>query len=299
MNSITVDDKFAPAQPSRADAMWRKFKKLIRKKPLGAIGGAIVFVFVLVAIFAPLLMPFDPYQIDSNRLLMAPNAQNWLGTDEFGRDIMSRIILGSRVSLFVGLLAVGLGTTTGAVLGLISGFYGGRIDYFIQRVMDTLMAFPMLILALAMVAALGPNIRNVILALAIVIMPNSARVIRSTALSIREKPFVDAARNLGFSNMRILFRHIMPNCVAPYIILATAGLGGAILSEASLSFLGLGTPPPEPSWGGMLSGKTQRYMTEAPWLAIFPGLAISIVVFGFNFLGDALRDILDPRLRSR
>jgi peptide/nickel transport system permease protein len=194
---------------------------------------------------------------------------------------------------------VGLGTTTGAVLGLICGYFGGRVDYIIQRVMDVLMAFPGLILALAMVAALGPAIGNVILALAVTIMPGASRVIRSSAMALRELPFVDAARNLGYSNARILFRHIMPNCAAPYIIIATSALGSAILSEAGLSFLGLGTPPPTPSWGAMLSGSSQRFMTEAPWLAVFPGLAITLVVFGFSFLGDALRDLLDPRLRTR
>ncbi|SDN73023.1 ABC transporter permease [Ensifer sp. YR511] len=285
--------------PNAKPGIFRKAIKLARKKPLGAIGALIILGFCLVALFAPLLAPFDPMKIDSANLLMPPNLTNWFGTDEFGRDILSRLIWGARISLFVGLLAVTLGTTTGSVLGLMSGYFGGKLDAIIQRVMDTLMAFPMLVLALAMVAALGSSIRNVIIALAVVIMPNAARVIRSAALAVKEKPFVEAAHNLGLSTWRILFRHVLPNCLAPYIILATAGLGSAILSEASLSFLGLGTPPPEPSWGAMLSGKTQRYMTEAPWLAIFPGLAITLVVFGFNFLGDALRDLLDPRLRSR
>ncbi|MBB4650614.1 peptide/nickel transport system permease protein [Aminobacter niigataensis] len=294
-----VSDTSAATRSPRKKSRLAKTLSLMRKKPLGAIGGVIILVFCLVALFAPWLAPFDPLKIDSSNLLTPPNASNWFGTDEFGRDILSRLIWGARISLFVGLSAVLLGTTTGSVLGLISGYFGGKLDSLIQRVMDTLMAFPMLVLALAMVAALGSSVRNVIIALAVVIMPNAARVIRSSALTVREKPFVEAAHNLGLSTWRILFRHVLPNCVAPFIILATAGLGSAILSEASLSFLGLGTPPPEPSWGAMLSGKTQRYMTEAPWLAIFPGLAITLVVFGFNFLGDALRDILDPKLRSR
>jgi peptide/nickel transport system permease protein len=222
-----------------------------------------------------------------------------MGTDEYGRDILSRVIWGSRVSVFVGFLAVGLGTTVGALLGLFSGYIGGWFDYCVQRVVDMLMAFPMLILALAMVSVLGAAIHNVIIALAIVIMPNACRVIRSSVLSLRQRPYVEASYNLGFSHLRIIFGQIMPNAFATYIILATAGLGNAILSEAALSFLGLGTPAPEPSWGGMLSGRTQGLMVEAPWLAIFPGLAITLVVFGFNFLGDALRDLLDPRLRNR
>lgn len=282
-----------------ASSRLRRVTGFGRRNPLGAIGIGIIVVFVLVAAFAPWLAPHDPYAMDSSVILAPPGPGHWMGTDDFGRDVMSRIIWGSRISLTVGLIAVGLGTTTGAIIGMVSAYFGGKLDYAVQRLMDMLMAFPMLVLALAMVAALGSSISNVILALAVVIAPNAARVIRSSVLSIKEKPFIEAAQNLGYSHTRILFAHILPNCLAPYIILATAGLGGAILSEASLSFLGLGAVPPEPSWGAMLSGKTQRYMTEAPWLAIFPGLAITLVVFGFNFLGDALRDILDPRLRLR
>lgn len=285
----------SPRAPTRS----RRILRFARGNPMGAVGIGIIVVFVIIALLAPLLAPHDPYLMNSSVILAPPSASHWMGTDEFGRDVMSRIIWGSRISLYVGLIAVGLGTTTGAVIGMVAAYFGGRIDYVVQRLVDTLMAFPMLVLALAMVAALGSSIGNVILALAVVIAPNAARVIRSSVLSIKEKPFIEAAVNLGYSHLRIIFVHILPNCLAPYIILATAGLGGAILSEASLSFLGLGTVPPEPSWGAMLSGKTQRYMTEAPWLAIFPGLAITLVVFGFNFLGDALRDILDPRLRLR
>jgi peptide/nickel transport system permease protein len=237
--------------------------------------------------------------MNSSWLLSAPSAAHWMGTDEYGRDIMSRVMWGSRTSLVVGLLAVGLGTTTGAVLGLVSGYLGGTVDYVIQRLMDILLAFPGLVLALAMVAALGASVVNVVIALSFTIIPGASRVIRSSALALRETAFVDAAHNLGFSTPRIIFRHILPNCAAPYIIIATAALGGAILSEAGLSFLGLGTPPPAPSWGGMLSGSSQSAMTDAPWIAIFPGAAITLVVFGFNFLGDALRDLLDPKLRAR
>jgi peptide/nickel transport system permease protein len=285
--------------PIQTKSVWSKVKKNVRRRPLGAIAALIVLTLIIVAIFAPWLAPYDAYKINSANLLKPPSLQNWMGTDEYGRDILSRIIWGSRVSLMVGVLAVAVGTTTGAILGLVCGYFGGKIDYVIQRFMDVLMAFPGLILALAMVAALGASTFNVILALSITIMPGPSRVIRSSAMTLRGSAFVDAAHNLGYSNSRILFRHILPNCAAPYIIIATSALGSAILSEAGLSFLGLGTPPPAPSWGAMLSGSAQKFMTEAPWLAVFPGLAITLVVFGFSFLGDALRDLLDPRLRTR
>ena len=290
----------APAlRGNRNHGLTVKLLHFAKDKPLGAVGAVIILSFCIIAAIAPLIAPFDPLAIDSTRMLMSPNSINLFGTDQFGRDILSRMIWGARTSLLVGFAAVFLGTTTGAFLGLVSGFFGGKLDTLIQRAMDTLMAFPMLVLALALVAALGASLSNVIFALAVVIMPNAARVICSAVLSVRERPFVEAAHNMGFSRWRILFRHILPNCFAPFIILATAAIGSAILSEASLSFLGLGTPPPSPSWGGMLSGKTQRYMTQAPWLAIYPGLGLTLIVFGFNFLGDALRDILDPKLRSR
>jgi len=268
------------------------------RKPLGAAGLVIIAIFGVLAIGAPWLAPLDPFQINPGALLAPPSPQYWLGTDEFGRDIMSRIIWGARVSMFVGLMAVAIGSTLGAVLGLVGGYLGGVVDDIIQRIVEVLLAFPMLVLALAMVAALGSSTWNVIMALAVVLAPNAARVVRSSVLTIRERPFVEAARNMGLSDRRILFRHILPNCVAPFIITATAGIGTTILSEASLSFLGLGTPPPTPSWGAMLSNNMHSYMVEAPWMALAPGIALTLVVFGFNFLGDALRDVLDPKLRA-
>ena len=290
----TITAAASPTASAGHKTFMAKLGDFARSKPLGMIGLVIIVVFAIVALLAPWLAPHDPYLIDATALLQAPSLRHPMGTDEFGRDILSRVIWGARVSLLVGFSAVAIGTTSGSLIGLIGGYFGGKLDYTIQRVVDVLMAFPLLVLALAMVAALGSSIRNVVIALAIVIAPSAARVVRSSALSVREKPFVEAALNLGYSHWRILFRHVLPNCLAPYIILATAGLGGAILTEASLSFLGLGTPPPEPSWGAMLSGKTQTLVVQAPWLAVFPGLAISLVVFGFNFLGDALRDLLDP-----
>jgi len=288
---------FMSDTPARRSLALPPLVAAIVRKPLGAIGAVIVALLIIVAILAPLLAPFDPYELDMANTLAAPSMAHWMGTDEFGRDVLSRVIWGSRLSLFVGVLSVVLGTTVGAGIGLISGFAGGWADYVLQRLMDVLLAFPSLILALALVASLGPSTRNVVFAIALVIVPNAARVIRASVLSVRERPYVEAAQNLGLSRARVLFVHVLPNCMAPYIIIATAALGSAILSEASLSFLGLGAPPPQPSWGGLLSASAQRYMVQAPWLAIFPGLAITLVVFGFNFLGDAVRDTLDPKSR--
>jgi peptide/nickel transport system permease protein len=280
-------------------ATWRReVGRFLRSQPLGALGGLIILGMVVLAILAPVVAPYDPYELRVDHMFAPPGPTFYLGTDDYGRDIYSRIIYGARISLYVGILAVTLGTTTGAFLGLVSGFLGGRVDTVIQRIMDSLLAFPALILALAIVAALGQSTTNVIIAVAVVLMPTAARVIRASVLSIKENVFVEAGRAIGCGNMRILLRHIMPNCVAPYIVLATSTLGTAILSEAALSFLGLGTPPPEPSWGTMLSGAAQQYVWRAPWMAIFPGIAISLAVFGFNLFGDALRDVLDPRLRG-
>jgi peptide/nickel transport system permease protein len=276
----------------------REAVHFLRYQPLGALGGLIISGMVILAILAPVVAPYDPYELRVDDLFTAPGPSFYLGTDDYGRDIYSRIIYGSRISLYVGILAVVLGTTTGSFLGLVSGFVGGRTDTVIQRIMDSLLAFPALILALAIVAALGQSTTNVIIAVGVVLMPTAARVIRASVLSIKENVFVEAGRAIGCGNLRILLRHIMPNCAAPYIILATSTLGTAILSEAALSFLGLGTPPPEPSWGTMLSGAAQQYVWRAPWMAIFPGIAISLAVFGFNLFGDALRDVLDPRLRG-
>lgn len=273
-------------------------KHFLRSQPLGTIGGLIILSMLILAILAPVVAPYDPYELRVEHLFEPPGAQFYLGTDDYGRDVYSRIIYGSRISLYVGVLAVGIGTTTGAFLGLVSGFVGGRTDTIIQRIMDSLLAFPALILALAIVAALGQSTTNVIIAVGVVLMPTAARVIRSSVLSIKENIFIEAGRAIGCNNLRILLVHILPNCAAPYIILATSTLGTAILSEAALSFLGLGTPPPEPSWGTMLSGGAQQYVWKAPWMAIFPGIAISLAVFGFNLFGDALRDVLDPRLRG-
>ncbi len=263
------------------------------------LGTAIILGMVVMALAAPWIAPFDPLQMQTGPRFQAPSAAHWMGTDDFGRDVLSRVIWGARVSLPVALLAVGIGHTAGGLLGLMSGYLGGRVDLLLQRLLDAMMAFPVLVLALAIVAAAGPSLLNVVLAIAIVEIPRSARVIRAATLSIREMEFIEATRALGASGWRVVLLHVLPNCLPPYLIIATAGLGQAIIVEASLSFLGLGVPPPEPSWGGMLSGAAQSFATRAPWMVIFPGLMISVAVYSFNFVGDGLRDVLDPRSHAR
>ncbi|MBI2909801.1 MAG: ABC transporter permease [Chloroflexi bacterium] len=288
---------FFDAAVRRRPGPFRKLLRFFRTKPLGAAGGLVVALLVIVAIFAPLVAPHEPNQLSQRDILKPPSAEFFFGTDDFGRDIFSRIVYGSRISLYVGIFSMIAGTTSGALLGLLGGYFGGRTDNLIQRVMDVMMAFPMLVLALAIVAVLGASLNNVILAIAFPIVPRAARVVRSSALTVKQNQYVDAAKAMGCGDGRIIFMHILPNCTAPYIVLATAQLGGAILVEASLSFLGLGVPPPHPTWGSMLTGAAQRFAQTAPWMAVYPGIAISLAVFGFNLLGDALRDVLDPRLR--
>jgi peptide/nickel transport system permease protein len=273
--------------------------RLTLRKPMGLLGAAIILVMILMALFAGVIAPYDPYELRSSMLFTPPGPEFPLGTDDYGRDVLSRIIYGARISLYVGIVSVLLGTTHGAAWGLVAGYLGGRTDFFVQRVMEALMAFPTLVLALAIVAALGQSTINIIVAVALVLTPTANRVMRSTVLSTRHLLYVEAARAVGCPDHHILLRHVLPSCLAPYIILASVALSTAILAEASLGFLGLGTPPPEPSWGSMLSGAAQQYVRRAPWMAIYPGLAISLAVFGFNMLGDAVRDILDPRLRGR
>lgn len=270
-----------------------------RQRPLGAIGAAIILVMAVVAICAPWLAPFDPLETDYGAMLAAPSNKHWLGTDAFGRDVLSRVIYGSRTALIVGLGASLIGATIGALIGVASAYFGGRIDLVVQRIMDVLISFPLIILALAVVAILGTGVQNVILALAIPMIPRCARVVRSSALAVREMPYVDAARAAGFGDARIVLRHMLPNVTAPYLIMLTALLSQAILLEASLSFLGLGVQEPVAAWGLMLRGAAVEFAETAPWMAIFPGLAISMAVFGFNLFGDSLRDALDPRLRTQ
>ncbi|PYM32020.1 MAG: ABC transporter permease [Candidatus Rokuibacteriota bacterium] len=272
--------------------------KFVRTKPLGAGGALIILGMMLVALFAEALAPYDPYRGDYGLQFARPSVDHWFGTDEFGRDVLSRVMYGARIALFVGFVASFAGCTLGGLLGVVSAYWGGKVDLILERLMDVLLAFPQLILALAIASILGPAVQNVVVAVAIPIIPRAARVVRATALSVKENPYVEAVQALGALRRRVVLRHIVPNVMAPYIIMLTAQLGGAILTEAALSYLGLGTAEPTPSWGLMLSGSAPSYAEKAPWIALFPGIAISLGVFGFNLFGDSLRDALDPKLRK-
>jgi peptide/nickel transport system permease protein len=272
-------------------------------QPLGAASALAILVMGTAAIFAERVAPYDPVAIDFGAMLAAPSWQHWFGTDAFGRDILTRVIYGARTALAIGFLSSFLGCTVGAILGVASAYFGGRTDMIVQRLVDILLSFPIIVLALVVVAMLGRNLIlgvdvNLILAIAVPTMPRVARVVRSAALSIRELPYIDAARVQGFGHMRIIFRHMVPNVAAPYLIMFTAAIAQAILLEASLSFLGLGVTEPTPAWGLMLSGTSQEFYSQAPWMIIFPGVAISLAVFAFNLFGDSLRDYLDPRLKT-
>jgi peptide/nickel transport system permease protein len=287
-------DLVAPRQPFLiAVRTW------VRNQPLGAISLLIVAMTIVVAVFAPQISPYDPVEAHYDAMMQAPNATYWLGTDQYGRDVLSRIIWGARTALFIGFTSAILGATLGLILGVGSAYFSGWIDLVFQRIMDVFLAFPLLILALAAVAVFGTGPDKVILAIIFPFVPRCARVVRSGALAIREMPYVDAARALGYGHMRIILRHMVPNCMATYLIMLTTFLGQAILIEASLSYLGLGVQEPIPAWGLMLQGGAEEYAESAIWIAVFPGLAITLAVFAFNLFGDALRDTLDPKLRAR
>ena len=271
---------------------------LLGRKPLGAIGGIVLVVMVVLAVGANVIAPFDYDAADVFARLKPSSVTHWLGTDNLGRDLLSRVIYGARVSMMVGFGAVGLGLLGATLVGLLSGYFGGRMDILVQRVVDAFMCFPLLLVALTIMALVGPGLSNVIGTLGLVLAVRDSRVIRGAVLTVKQNLYVEAARALGVGHPGTLWRHILPNIVAPLIILATVNLGGVILVEAALSFLGFGVPPPRPSWGGMLSGAGLMHMLRAPWLALWPGVALSLAVFGSNMLGDALRDVLDPRLRG-
>jgi peptide/nickel transport system permease protein len=292
----------APALTYALPARRHPVVQFILHQPLGAGGLVFIVVMALAAIFAPWVTPYDPLTVDYGSMLAAPSWQHWMGTDSFGRDMLTRVIYGARTALAVGFLASFVGSTAGAIIGVVSAYFGGKIDMIIQGVMDILLSFPIIVLALTVVAMLGQNIVfgvdiNLIIAISIPMVPRVGRVVRASALAIRELPYIDAARAAGFTSTRIIFRHMVPNVVAPYLIMLTAYVAQAILSEASLSFLGLGVTEPTASWGLMLSGAAADFYQQAPWMIIFPGLAISLAVFAFNLFGDSLRDWLDPKIK--
>ena len=299
--TATHPESLAPSAVFKPSLLQRARQGLLsfaRRAPLSAFWGVVAAVIVLMAITAPVLAPHDPLKSNFRTMTKPPSEKNWFGTDQVGRDTLSRVIHGSRTSLTVAFAAVLFGTTLGAVWGLACGFFGGRFDLISQRLIEFMQSFPDLILAMAIAMALGAGTWTVIVAIAITRIPFGGRVIRSVVLSLKEMQYVEAARGLGASNPRLMFRHILPQCIAPYLILATTHLGVAIVIEASLGFLGVGIPPPSPTWGNMLSDALNSGLVPPWWLVLFPGLAITLTVLAFNLLGDGIRDALDPRLRS-
>lgn len=286
------------SRPARRPGWLGVLWTFCRRKPLGALGGVLVLVMILMAIFANLIAPYSYDETIRGARMKAPGAQFWMGTDNLGRDIFSRVVYGARVSVSVGFGAVLLANFLAATIGITSGYFGGKYDICVQRVVDAWQSFPFLIVILSIMAVLGPGLLNVILALGTLGAAAASRVIRGATISVAQNQYIEAARAVGAGHFRIMVRYIFPNVAATIIILATIGLGGAILAESALSFLGFGVPPPYPAWGAMLSGSGRSYMYTAPWMAIWPGAAISLAVFGFNMLGDGLRDLLDPRLKG-
>ena len=286
-------------QTNKKRSQWREVWRMLKKNKMALLGLGILVILVLLALFADVIADYDTVVIKQNlaNRLKGPSAEHWLGTDEFGRDIFARLIHGARVSLKVGIIAVGISIVLGGILGALAGFYGGKIDNIIMRVMDVFLAVPSILLAIAIVSALGPSILNLMVAISISSVPRYARIVRASVLSIRDQEFVEAARAIGANNARIIFRHIIPNSLAPVIVQGTLGVASAILSTAGLSFIGLGIQPPAPEWGSMLSGGRQ-YLRYAWWVTTFPGVAIMITILSLNLLGDGLRDALDPRLKQ-
>jgi peptide/nickel transport system permease protein len=282
---------------SRLDQWLEASFRFTCQRPLGAVGAAIIVIMIAAAVLAGFVAPYDPLTTDYASMLQAPSSFHWFGTDSFGRDVFTRIIYGSRTALWIGFASSFLGATLGGIIGVTSAYFGGKIDLVLQRFMDLLLSFPLVILALVVVSLLGSGMTNVIFAITVPMVPRCAIVVRSSALALREMPFVEAARALGFGPLHIILRHMLPNVMAPFLIMLTAFLGQAILLEASLSFLGLGVAEPQAAWGLMLRGAAVEFAERAPWMAIYPGIAISLSVFAFNLFGDSLRDALDPKLR--
>lgn len=295
---VTPRKRLSEFMAARSGFLSKAFYLAV-KQPIGAVGLMIVLLIALMGLLAPVISPYDPVAVEFDNMLLAPSGAYLLGTDEFGRDILTRLLYGAQTALFVGCTAAFVGSSAGLVLGVTSAYIGGRFDLLFQRVTDIFQAFPLIIMALTIVAIFGSSMTNVIIAITIPFIPDCARVVRSSALALRQMPYVDAARANGFSTPRIVLRHIVPNVMAPYLIMLTTFIGHAILLEASLSYLGLGVQEPTPAWGLMLQGGAEEFIETAPWLAVFPGVLIALSVFGFNMFGDAVRDVLDPKLRTR
>ena len=298
MQNAELEAVVRAPQAQRLPRWLRGMLRFARQRPLGAAGAVIIVLMLLSAVAAPLIAPYHPLETDFLAQFSPPTTTHWLGTDAFGRDLLSRLLYGARTALLVGFVSALLGATLGAFIGVASAYFGGHVDLLIQRVVDLFLAFPIIILALVVVSILGTGVENVIMAITVPMIPHCARVVRASALAVRQMPYVDAARAAGFGPSRIIFRHMLPNVMAPYLIMLTAYVGQAILLEASLSFLGLGVAEPTAAWGLMLRGAAVEFAETAPWMAIFPGLAISLGVFAFNLFGDSLRDALDPKLRT-
>jgi peptide/nickel transport system permease protein len=286
-------------QREKINTSWITLTRFVREKPLGAVSGAYLILMIVLALGADIVTPYGPYDIAPLESLQGPSFSHLMGTDQIGRDVLTRVLHGSRISMQVGIMAVGIGLSIASFMGIASGFWGGAFDKVVQRFSDSLQTIPSIILAMAMVSILRPSLTNVMLAISFAIIPFNQRVVRGATLAVKENSYIDAARAIGAGQFRIMRHHILPNVMAPIIVLASVLFGYAILVEAGLSFLGLGTPPPQPSWGMMLSGDGRQFMEVAPWLTIFPGLAITLAVMAFNLFGDAIRDVLDPRLRGR
>jgi peptide/nickel transport system permease protein len=293
--SLPVAARKAPKSRAWYVDVWIQ---MLRRKPLGTVGAAIVVVMVGAAAFAELLSPYGFAQTSLSERFITMNTSHWLGTDQLGRDLLTRLMYGARISLYVGFGAVALGSLLATLIGVLSAYFGGKLDLWLQRVVDAWMAFPPLLLLMSIMSLLGPSAWNITLVLGAAFGIQNSRIIRAVALSVKELTYVESARALGSGHLRITLSHILPNVLPTIIVVATTGLSTVILTEASLSFLGLGVPPPYPTWGGMLSLAGLDHMYQAPWLAIWPAVALSLAVFGFNMLGDGLRDLLDPRLKG-
>ena len=297
--AVTSPTLPAPSAIRRPNPVWQ----FVRAQPMGIAGLAVILLYVVFALGANVIAPYDPEEVDFAAMLAAPSFDHLFGTDQYGRDVFSRIVYGARTALAVGILSSLVGCTLGALIGAASGYFGGKVDMIVQRFVDVMLAFPIIVLAMVVVAVLGkwPVFgvdMNLVIAIALPFMPKMARVARSSTLAIAQMPYIDAARAAGYSHTRIILRHIMPNIVAPYLIMVTAFIAQAILLEASLSFLGLGVTEPTPAWGLMLAGQSADFYKEAPWMILFPGLAITLAVFAFNLFGDSLRDWLDPKMKG-